>query len=194
MRFRFPTAFLAALLVAGGAQPAGAQDSTGRAGLDIEAGIRATSFRSEFSWMGGGSALVRPWHGLALGGGGWMLMGSRRIDPDSPGGGLRLRVAYGGLVAATPLPGPGRTEADLRVLLGAGNARIELSAPRAEIAADNFLVVEPEVGITMIVAWPLTARVSLAYRFVGGVEDVSGVTARQLRGLSATAFMGFRTR
>ena len=189
MALAFPWALMA--LTAVGA-PDGLAAQDGRATLELNAGVRATSIRGESSFMGGGTALVRPWRRLALGGGGWILFGSRAIEPDSPGGGFRLRLAYGGLVAATRVASRGPVEIDARALLGAGSARTELSAPRVEIDADNFLVLEPEVGATARGASPFTARLGVSYRFVAGVEDVSGISARQLRGMSATIVLAYR--
>lgn len=177
---------VAAVLWVATALPAAAQTVPGRAGLSLEAGLRATSLRSEMSAMAGASVLLRPTGPLILGGGGWLLTRVRRIDPDSPGGGLRLRVAYGGVVTGVALGAAGPVDLDVRALWGAGNAKIELPVEKAQIAVDNFFVVEPEVGVTLHVARALAARLSVSYRAVSGVEDISNVTGPQLRGASGT--------
>lgn len=182
---------LAALAWAALAVGAEAQ-ADGRAGLTIGGAARATSLRGESTLMTGGTVLLHPLARLSVGAGGWFVPGVRRIDPDSPGGGLRLRVSYGGLVTGVDLGRLGPLAIGVRVLWGGGTARIELPVEETEIAADNFLVIEPEAGASVRLVSRLDVRLSGGYRAVSGVEDVSSVTGGQLRGAFAALGLAFR--
>lgn len=161
------------------------------ASLLLDAGLRATSFRGDASAMLGGDVLLRTPGGFAVGGGGWLLLGARTLDPGAPGGGLRLRVSYGGVVAGATLARPASLAVDARVLVGGGNARIEVPIELSRVAVDNFFVVEPEVGVTLALDGPWSARLSASYRKATGVDDVYGVTAGQLSGGSLGASLSF---
>ena len=76
--------------------------------------------------------------------------------------------------------------------MGAGNAKIVLPVTEAEIDADNFGVLEPEIVGTWRMSTHLEAGVGVGYRFVTGVEDLTGVSASQLRGPSVGVFVSAR--
>ena len=74
----------------------------------------------------------------------------------------------------------------LGLLWGAGNAKLELPAVRTEIAADNFLVLEPGASVLFRLVGPLQLTGEAAYRWAVGVEDLPGISGDQLRGLSVS--------
>ncbi len=172
----------------------GAQEPAPGATLTVEAGLTATSILDEWAGMSGGAVLLHPTPRLTIGGAGWLQNGLRELEPSTPGGGFRLKVSYGGLIAGFRVSDGNTVQVDIRALLGAGNAKIELPATRTEIAADNFVVFEPQVGLTARIAGPMSTRAALGYRFTGAVEDVAGVTSAQLRGISAMVSLAVHIR
>lgn len=189
------TLFLVLLVLAGAlASPesAAARQAPPGASVELDGGLRATSFRGDASFMGGGSVLLHTPAGFSVGGGGWLLLGARTLDPDAPGGGLRLRVSYGGVVVGATVAHPRGVSVEGRLLVGGGNARIEVPIELSRVAVDNFFVLEPELGAVIPLDGPWAARITAAYRKAVAVEDVYGVTAGQLSGGSLGATLSFR--
>lgn len=176
---------------AGGAAQARPTSPRGGASAEALIGVRGTSLRGEATLMVGGSARLRVHPDVAFGGSAWVLTEVLNIDGERTGGGLGLRVGYGGGGIWLTLRRSARMRVDAGLLLGAGNAKIELPAVGTEIAADNFFVFEPEVGLAVRMTGWAAARVSVGYRAVTGVEDLPGVGARQLRGSAATIGLVF---
>ncbi len=177
------------------------------ASIEVGAGFQATSIRGDLAWLGGGTLLFRIGDFLQVGGGGWLLLRDHALSRESADGGLKLRMSYGGLVAGGSLVDAGRMRFDVRALVGAGTARIKVRVESAdgakvpvelaERAADNFFVVEPQLGLTMPIDERWRARLTVGYRKAYGVEDVFNVTAGQVSGGSAgvvVVFDGFGQR
>ena len=122
----------------------------------------------------------------SVGGAGWVLVTPSEIDGEVTGSELQLAIAYGGVLVERRLTGPGTVGLGLRLLLGAGNAKVSLPVVDTEIAVDNFGVIEPElVGAWNSTRW-LQLRGQIGYRFVYGVEDLPQVGPRDLRGATLT--------
>jgi hypothetical protein len=167
------------------AQPRSGASAAGTS-AEFATGARLTSIRGETTVMVGVRGLLRVRPSFSFGGGAWALTEIIDIDGSEGGGGLGLRVAYGGgQIAFTAWRGA-RTAVELRALVGAGNAKIELPVVGTEIAADNFLVVEPEAVIQVGLTRWLRAETGFGYRAIAGVEDLPGVGEPQLRGAFAT--------
>ena len=142
--------------------------------------------------MAGGAVLFRLPNRLSVGTSVWTLLGDRPLDPSAPAGGLRLDVAYGGAVAAFPLTDGNGVALDVRLLVGAGTARVKVPVELAQVAADNFFVVEPAFGLTVPLDERWHGRLSASYRAAIGVEDLFGLTSGQVSGGSIRAAIVFR--
>lgn len=154
--------------------------------VHLEARARFTSLRSSRARFLGGSGRFDLGGHLSFGAGGWVLTDPLEIAAQDPGTGLRLKMAYGGLVTGWGLPPVRAVRARAEVLWGAGNAKMELPLVGTEIAADNFLVVEPGLSVSVRLRSFLHVAGGASYRWVGAVEDLPGVAGEQLRGLSAS--------
>ena len=74
----------------------------------------------------------------------------------------------------------------LRLLVGAGSAKVSLPIVGTELAADNFGVIEPEVFGELALRDFAQLRAQLGYRLVYGVEDLPQVGPEHLRGATFT--------
>ena len=162
------------------------------ASASLEASLRITRMRSETSFLAGATGLLSIDPRFSFGGAGWVLLEEPTVDTGTPGSGFKLRMAYGGLVTAARLMETTRARVAVRTLWGAGNAKIVLPVSETEIDADNFGVVEPELSGTWHLNRLFDVGVGLAYRFVFGVEDLTGVSATHLRGPSASLSVSAR--
>ncbi|HSM60713.1 MAG TPA: hypothetical protein VK849_07935 [Longimicrobiales bacterium] len=155
-----------------------------RATVDLEASLRLTRVSGGFSTFAGGTALLGADSRILVGGGGWIHLGDARVDAGSADTSFKLRVSYGGLVTDWRVLEPRRLRVSLRTLWGMGNAKLFLRAGsvEAETGADNFGVVEPEIAVTWQLSGRLHTGAGLGYRAVFGVEDLTGVSADDLRG------------
>jgi hypothetical protein len=158
----------------------------GKARTTLTAAGRFTTLRSQSTFLMGAGARFRFGGPFSFGAQGWILADPLDMAMVGPGTGLRLKMAYGGLLTAWDVLRTSSTLTTAEVLWGAGNGKVQLAVGNAEIAADNFLVLEPGVRteITLVSALRLTA--GLSYRLVGGVEDLPGVGTDDLGGLGAT--------
>lgn len=161
------------------------QDPQRRASATLEGSLALTSLDGGASWMAGATGLLCLGYRLSLGGSGFLALEPRRLAGSAPGSELDLRVAFGGLTAQLDLVETGGREAWARLLVGAGNARLDLAAARTRIASDNFGVLQPEVGGTVRVGRRVRAGAAVGYRVTFGVEDLPGVGGVDLRGPSA---------
>lgn len=183
-----PAAALLAALALGcaagpGAAPLSAQ-GTSRAAAFVEASLALSTLREDLVWMASGAALLGVKPPFSLGGAGTVVLGSRTLSGSTPGTDQELRMAFGGVVGQLELAQRDDRALWLRVLAGAGNAKLDLAVGRTQIASDNFGVVAPEVGATLRLRGPLRVGGALGYRTVFGVEDLPGLAPSDLRGLS----------
>jgi hypothetical protein len=160
----------------------GAEDEAALASV----GVRVTSFRGDGAWMLGGSLVFSLTPRTAVGGAGWMLTAPALIDATETGSESDLIVGYGGVVIHHRFSAPGSSGLGLRLLLGAGNAKVRLPVSGTEIAADNFGIVEPELVGALAIGPHAELRAQVGYRLAYGVEDLPQVTSRSLRGATFT--------
>jgi hypothetical protein len=169
--------------------PLRAQAADVPVGAAVEASLGATALHGGASWTASASALLNLTPRLSVGGSGTLVLGTADLAGSVPGSDLTLRTAFGGLIAQLTLADRPELSLWLRALAGAGNAKVALAAVRARIAADNFGVVVPEIGVTMQIAGPLGAGAAVGYRTVFGVDDLPGVGPSDLRGVTARALL-----
>lgn len=168
-----------------------AQDASARA--NVEAALRVGALRGSAKMFVGGIGLLDLGGRVALGGGGWILLGRSRISAGSADADRDLRVAYGGVVAEVELLSDPGWDVRARALVGAGNGKISLRLAGVQLAADNFGVVEPEV----CGSWHLSARTravgTVAYRHAFGVSDLPSVSGNDLSGFSLGVGLAIRS-
>jgi hypothetical protein len=170
------------LLLARPSATAGQQEGAARAGL--EAALRLSSVHGKATVFAGGTGLLALGHGVSFGGGGWLALGPVRVSTGRPESDKSLRVAYAGLVVETAVRRGPDWDLRVRALVGAGNAKVSDRLIGVQLGADNFGVVEPEIGGSWQLdrgAW-LTG--GLSYRLTFGVEDLLDVSEDSLRGAS----------
>lgn len=168
------------LLLAGPLAAGAQQESAARAG--VEAALKAGRVAGEATVFGGGVGLLNLGHGVAFGGAGWLALGAIRVGNGRPETDKDLRVAYGGLVVEGVVRRGRGWDLRARALLGAGNAKVSDRLIGVQLGADNFAVVEPEVGGTWQLARGAWLTGGLAYRMTFGVEDLPGISDDALRG------------
>lgn len=159
---------------------------------DLQAALRLTRIQGGTSFLAGATGLLATDPRFSFGGSGWILLEEPDIGTGSPGAGFKLRMAYGGVLTAFRLFETPRARVSLRTLWGAGNGKVILPVSETELDADNFGVVEPELTGTWHLGSVLNVGAGAAYRFVFGVEDLTGVSADHLRGLSVSLFLSGR--
>jgi hypothetical protein len=170
----------------------GQQAPPSPARASLEASLRLTRVQQQTSFLAGGSALLVMARGFSFGGSGWVLLEEPTVETGVPGGGFRLRMSYGGALASVTLLETPKVRVSLRTLVGAGNGKIVLPLSETEIDADNFGVVEPEIAGTRALGSFFHLGVGASYRFVFGVEDLTGVSTAHLRGLSGSVLLSAR--
>lgn len=186
-------AVLGAVVLASSANPLSGQEASPNTALaDVEASVRLTRVQRQTSLLAGAAALLALHPDFSFGGAGWVLLEEPAVETGVPGGGFRLRMAYGGLITAVTLLETPRARLSFRTLLGAGNGKIVLPVSDSEIDADNFGVVEPEIAGTWGLGSYFHLGVGASYRFVFGVEDLTGVSTAHLRGLSGGVSLSAR--
>lgn len=160
----------------------------------VDAGFRPTLLAGRASVLMGGSGLLGVGGRVMFGGGGWIQVGESELDTGGSDAGFRLRLAYGGLVVDWLLADREAWRITLRTLLGAGNGKVFLAAGgvAAETGADNFGVVEPEVGIQRRLIGRLHGSAGVGYRVVFGLEDLTGVADGDIRGPSLRVGLALR--
>lgn len=179
---------LAAVAWATLAAPAGAQ-WVDTAAVSAEASLAITTVQGGAELMGSGAVLFGLTPRLSVGGGGSVPLGARALPGSTRGTDQELRVAYGGLVVQLDLARRDEWHLWVRVLGGAGNAKVDLAAVRTRIASDNFGVFAPEVGGSAYLKGPLRVGAAVGYRAALGVEDLPGLVPADLRGPSARVLL-----
>jgi len=187
---RWP-ALLLLLLLARPSAVRGQQQDAARAG--IEAALKLSSVHGEGTVFGGGVGLLALGGRVAFGGGGWLALGAVRIATGRPETDKDLRLAYGGVVVEGMIRRGPDWDLRARALLGAGNAKVADRLIGLQLGADNFGVVEPEVGGS----WQLTrgARLTggLSYRLTFGVGHLPDVSDDSLSGGSVRVGIQLRS-
>lgn len=174
------------------AAPLAAQDAMQRrASSSIEGSLALTRLHGSATWMSGITGLLSLGHRVSLGGAGSFAMEAQRVPGPVPGSDLDLRVAFGGVVGQFLVVDTGDREAWVRLLAGAGNAKLDLAVAQTQIASDNFGVIQPEVGGSFRFLGRLRAGAAVGYRITYGVEDLPGVGSLDLRGPSARVLLAF---
>jgi hypothetical protein len=167
------------------AAPLAAQGAAGTTTASAEGSLAITTLRGEAAWLASASALLGLTPRISLGGAGSVVLGTTALAGSVPGADLELRVAFGGLLAQLLLRKSGDRAVWLRLLAGAGNAKVDLAVVGTQIAADNFGVLAPEIGVMVKLAGPLHGGAAVGYRATFGVEDLPGVASSDLRGVQA---------
>ena len=160
-------------------------------GAYLEFGPRLSTVRETTEVLMGGAVLVGVRGPLHIGIGGAVLAGKNQIPGDAVGSDLELGVGYAGVQVSYWGLGSSSLKWGAGVLVGAGNAKVSLKAVDTEIAADNFGVIEPDVGVRAPIADLLSVSARLGYRLVYGVEDLPEIGRDQLRGLSISIGLSF---
>jgi len=132
------------------------------------------------------------WGGLVfrerfvLGGGGFTLTKDVELSRLPSGLGSQMGMGYAGVFfkyLGSVLP---RLSGEGSLLLGAGHGRVRNNLTRQETGSDNFMVVEPEGALHARLFGSLHVGAAVGYRFVWGVEDLTGVSAEDLRSFTGT--------
>jgi len=176
----FTLVALATLTIPIQAQVAPSGSSTATA--IVSAGVRRTSFRNRGAWMVGGDAQISFSTAFSLGGGGWTMTKPLALSGVANASDLELAVSYAGVQSEYRLWPALGAGIGLRLLVGAGSARVSLPIVGTELAADNFGVVEPELVVVLRLRDFAALRAQAGYRFVYGVEDLPQVDPIHLRG------------
>lgn len=148
----------------------------------VSVGAKRTSVRNRGAWMVGGDARISFGNSFSLGGGGWALAKPVGISGIAGGSDLELTMSYAGVQSEYRLGKAGAAGIGLRLLIGAGSAKVRLPIVGTELAADNFGLVEPEVAGFLPLHDFVQMRAHLGYRIVYGVEDLPQVDPEHLRG------------
>ncbi len=160
----------------------GQQPGEARAGL--EAALRVTSIAGDATVLAGGVGLLDLGGRVAFGGGGWLALGTMRISTGRPETDKNLHMAYAGVVAETVVRrGPG-WDVRARALVGAGNAKVSDRLQGVALGADNFAIVEPELGGSWHLGHGAWLTGGLSYRITFGVEDLPDISEHSFRGVS----------
>ena len=152
----------------------------------VSAGLRRTSLRNSGAWMVGGEARISFGSAFSLGGGGWAMAKPLGIPSVASESDLQLAVSYAGVQAEYRLWPAQAAGIGLRLLAGAGSAKVSLPIVGTELAADNFGIVEPEIVGILPMHDFAALRTRVGYRFVYGVEDLPRVDPKHLRGATLT--------
>ncbi len=180
-------AALTALLLFGGPSLVKGQQSGSRDVSALIGGVyKATRFAGGTRSMLGVKAAVIFAGGVEIGG-----VGIRVLEPVDisvgASGLVELRTGYGGItVAKRGLLGD-RIGAGF--LLGAGNAEIRALPVGNQLGSDNFFVFEPEVTLELLSWNVLRGALGAGFRFVSGVDDLSTLSAADLRGFTVTLIL-----
>lgn len=167
------------------AAPRGAAAQQEReAGAAVEAALKLSSVLGDVTTFAGGVGLIDLGGRVAFGGGGWLALGTVRIATARPETDKSLRMAYAGVVAESVIRRGPEWEVRARILVGAGNAKVSDRLIGVQLGADNFGIVEPEVGGSWHLWRGTWLTGGLSYRFTLGVEDLPDISDDSLRGAS----------
>jgi hypothetical protein len=182
-------AVLAAAAWAGSAVAVSAQAPDAPAPAMAEASLALTTLQGGAEWMASAAALFGLTPRLSLGGAGNILLGTHALPGSARGTEQELRAAWGGLVIQFEVARRDDREVWIRVLAGAGNAKVDLALLGTQIASDNFGVLVSEIGGSVHLVGPLRAGAAVGYRAALGVGDLPGLAPSDLRGPSARVLL-----
>lgn len=166
------------------ASPIAAQsEEAGEVRGSVHVTVGATSVKDKASALWGIGARLHLGD-FGLGGGGYVSSGAEFTDDgQSP---LSVELGYGGVEFDAPVPWVDDDRTRITVLLGGGNAEVVERFVGREISADNFLVIEPRLSWSTVLAGFSDGVVSVGYRSALGVDDLPGVGSLSLSGLSVS--------
>ncbi len=185
---RLLTLLLGLLLLPGSlwAQEEGAREEPFRAQGTAAFLVKASSVADADRLFVGG------WAGLTLGdrilvaGGGMALTREVELSASEASTGFELGMGYGGVLIQVRHPLTSRLRAHAGVLAGAGHAEVRDRLTSREVGADNFGVLEPEIGVGFSLLPWLQLNATVGRRLVWWVEDLPLVQAEDLRGITGT--------
>lgn len=160
-----------------------------RAGSSVSLVAKHSRLAGASRLQGGGWGGVVLGQRLLIGGGGLAAWGWKELSSSAGGRGFETTAGYGGLVLRFHEPLGSRGLLEFGALAGAGNARVRDRYTRVELGADNFLVWEPEVGISLRLPAGLRGGVAVGYRMAWKVEDLPTLGAGDFRGMTLAAFL-----
>jgi hypothetical protein len=143
------------------------------------------------AFIGGGIGLYFG-ERFAIGGAGLALTDNVELEGSESSTGFDLGMEYGGLTLQYWLPWTERLTWEAGLLAGAGHAQVRSLITGAEVGADNFGVMEPEIRLSMTTLPWLQVGGSLGYRFVWGVDDLPRVAVEDLRSFSISLNLRLR--
>lgn len=151
----------------------------------VQGGLTGTRLGEQPALFFTAGAGIRFRSGLRAWGEGRTLI--RDVEPagDRP---LRLRFGYGGVGVEWRREG-GRAEPVVSLLAGAGHGRVISRITGLELASENSLVLEPSVGLWSQAHPHLELGVGGGFRWVSGVEQLSGISDAGLRGWTLSFFV-----
>jgi hypothetical protein len=158
----------------------------------LEVSPRLTRLHGQTSPMVQVAALIGFPGGWRTGGAGFLSLERVSLGVPPPLPELELHVGYGGLVIERALrrQSDGTTEArapvgiSSRLLIGGGSAEIRDAATGSRVRSDNFLALEPALGVGASVAGRVSIGVAAAYRLAIGVDGLQNIEEGSLRGAS----------
>lgn len=165
------------LLGTGGAARVRAQDvprdEDPRAGVVLEAGVRATSVHGDVEYLVGGAVLFSVSSSFSLGGGGAVLATDHHVSGDPIFPDRTMGFGYGGVVLDLAGPRLGAsTDLSVRTLVGAGNVDLTDRVTLARLESDNAFVIEPELSVRREITPWLRLVASVSHRFVLGLDRI----------------------
>jgi hypothetical protein len=170
---------------------AGQQEGGARAG--VEAALKLSSVRGDATVFAGGVGLIDLGRRVAFGAGAWLALSTVRISTGRPETDKSLRMAYAGVVAEGEIRRGPDWVVNVRALVGAGNAKVSDRLIGVPLGADNFGVVEPEVGGSWHLGRGAWLTGGLGYRFTFGVEDLPDISEESFRGMSLRMGIALRS-
>lgn len=159
----------------------GAQEA--RAPARVEAGVGATALHGSLAPIGSAGLLFALSERISIGGVGAFALNGTRLPGNSPAEDLELTVGWGGFAGEVRLAASGDRRLWLRLVAGAGTARVDLALVGTRIGSDNFGVLVPELGGGLQVRGPIHLAAAFGYRLPIGVEDLPATSGEDLRGV-----------
>lgn len=121
---------------------------------------------------------------LAFGISGYSLVEDIITDDEKPPRSLELD--YGGLELEYALISGKPGYLSVQTLLGAGSLSHQLGSTRYHISRDLFFISEPQLTVVLRATDFFYIGLGVSYRFVRGVDELSGIENASLSGFSAT--------
>jgi hypothetical protein len=112
------------------------------------------------------------------------------VEKDVSGTPHDLGMDYAGLELGYVFLSESPVHFTLHSLVGAGNVSIENTITGGSVD-DDYFVIEPNIDLEVNVTTWFRACGGLSYRFIEGVRGVTGISDRDLGGLSGTIFLKF---